>query len=325
MCSDMCSDIAAKSTRLITIVIPVYNEGEAIQHNLPIILTELEKIDSTEFQLLIVDDGSVDNTAAIVKDFCEQNKNIELISLNRNFGKEAAVHAGLDYSHGDAVIVMDSDLQHPPNLIQKMVTLWQEGIDVVEACKSTRGKESLISRGLAEGFYLLFYYLTKLDIKNKSDFKLLDRVVVDAYCDLPERKRFFRGIVSWMGFTSAKLFFDVPERQYGESRWPRLKLLQYSISSMTSFTSAPLHLVTLLGFACFFVGFIIGGVALYDKFTGNAVSGFTTVILLILFVGSIIMVSLGQIGIYIEQIFNEVKNRPAYIINRRKSHLKKGN
>ena len=126
----------------ISIVVPVYNEAGAIHHNLPVILLELEKINNIDFQILVIDDGSVDETATIVKAFCEQDKNIELISLNRNFGKEAAVHAGLDYSHGDAVIVMDSDLQHPPHLIKQMVTLWQDGIEVVEACKSTRGKES---------------------------------------------------------------------------------------------------------------------------------------------------------------------------------------
>ena len=311
--------------KTISTVIPVYNEDAAIIQNLKVILNELKKTENVVLQVVIVDDGSVDNTASLVSDFCQQHSEVELISFNRNFGKEAAIHAGLVYSCGDAVIVMDSDLQHPPHLLGKMIKLWQGGVEVVEACKSSRGKESFISRLLARGFYKIFFSLTKLDINNASDFKLLDRKVVDTYCKLPERKRFFRGLVSWMGVTSGKIFFDVPEREYGDSGWPRLKLLQYSITALSNFTSTPLHIITLLGSVCFIVSLLIGAIAIYDKLTGAAMSGFTTVILLILIIGSCLMFALGQIGIYIEQIFDEVKNRPTYLINLSKSRLKKGN
>lgn len=309
--------------KLVSVVVPTFNEGEAIEHNLLSILSALEAIGDTDFELLVVDDGSVDDTADKVRRLCDEHPKLNLLCLNRNFGKEAAVHAGLTHAHGDAVVVMDSDLQHPPELVPKMVKLWKEGIAVVEACKSSRGKESFASRSLAQGFYTLFNMLTGFDIKNKSDFKLLDREVVDAYCALPERKRFFRGMIPWLGFSSAKLYFDVPERQHGETGWPRLKLMRFSLTALSSFTSTPLHLVSLLGLLFLFISLVLGGIALYDKFSGNAVSGFTTVILLVLITGSLTMFALGQIGIYIEQIFDEVKQRPTYVISERRSYLKK--
>lgn len=309
-------------SKLVSVVIPTFNEGEAIEINLPSILSELASIEDTELELLVVDDGSVDDTADKVRRLCNEYPQLNLLCLNRNFGKESAVHAGLSHARGDAVVVMDSDLQHPPSLIANMVGLWKEGISVVEACKSSRGKESISSRFLAQGFYALFKMLTGFDITNKSDFKLLDREVVDAYCALPERKRFFRGMVPWLGFSSALIYFDVPQRQQGSTRWPRLKLIKFSLTALSSFTSTPLHLVSLLGALFLFISLVLGGIALYDKFTGSAVSGFTTVILLVLITGSLIMIALGQIGIYIEQIFDEVKQRPTYVINERKSHLR---
>jgi hypothetical protein len=186
-----------------------------------------------------------------------------------------------------------------------MLALWEQGIDVVEARKASRGQESLLSKLFANGFYQLFNLLAGMDIKNHSDFKLLDRKVVDAYCALPERKRFFRGLIAWMGFSSAHLFFHVPERQHGSSAWSKFKL----------------HLITLLGIACFCLSLVLGGIALHDKYTGIAVTGFTTVILLILLIGSFIMMGLGLLGMYIEQIFDEIKQRPIYLIDERKSHL----
>lgn len=309
-------------SKLVSVVIPTFNEGEAIEHNLPVILSVLESIEDIELELLVVDDGSVDDTASRVRQLCNDHPALNLLCLNRNFGKEAAVHAGLTHAHGDAVVVMDSDLQHPPELVPNMVKLWQEGIAVVESCKSSRGKESFASRSLAHGFYTLFNMLSGFDIKNKSDFKLLDREVVEAYCALPERKRFFRGMIPWLGFSSAQLYFDVPERQFGQSAWPRLKLMRFSLTALSSFTSTPLHLVSLLGLLFLSISVVLGGIALYDKFSGDAVSGFTTVILLVLITGSLTMFALGQIGIYIEQIFDEVKQRPTYVINERKSHLK---
>ena len=309
--------------KTITVIIPVFNESGAIEQNLPAILTELSGIQTVNFTFLLVDDGSKDNTAAWIKDFCRAHPSVELLCLSRNFGKEAAIHAGLDYAQGDAAIVMDSDLQHPPALIPQMINLWQQGIDVVEACKSSRGKETFAAQLLARGFYRLFNWLAGMNIQNHSDFKLLDRKVVEAYRALPERKRFFRGLIAWMGFPSAQLFFEVPERQYGSSAWSKLRLWRFSLTALTSFSSIPLHFITSLAIIGLTISMLLGGIALYDKYTGQAVSGFTTVILLILIMGSLIMLGLGIIGLYLEQIFTEIKHRPTYLIDWRKSTRKK--
>ncbi len=308
--------------KTITLIIPIYNELGAIESNLPTILESLPAIDHIQLKILLVDDGSQDGSAAWLKNYCQQQAQLELLCLNRNFGKEAAIFAGLQHAESDAVIVMDSDLQHPPALIPQMLALWQQGIDVVEARKASRGQETLLSKLFANGFYYLFKLLAGIDLKNHSDFKLLDRKVVDIYCALPERKRFFRGLIAWMGFSSAQLFFHVPERQHGSTTWSKLRLLRFSMSAITGFSSIPLHLITLLGILSFSLSLVLGGIALYDKFTGVAVTGFTTVILLILLIGSIIMMGLGLLGIYIEQIFDEIKQRPIYLLNERDSYLK---
>jgi glycosyltransferase involved in cell wall biosynthesis len=308
--------------KTVTLVIPIYNESGAIENNLPAIIEAVAAIEHFAFEIVLVDDGSSDGCATWLKRFCQEREHLELLCLSRNFGKEAAILAGLVHARGDAVIVMDSDLQHPPALIPRMLALWEQGMDVVEACKASRGRESLSAKLLAGGFYRLFNLLAGMNIENYSDFKLLDRKVVDAYCALPERKRFFRGLIAWMGSSSARVFFDVPERQHGASAWSKLKLFRFSLTALTSFSSIPLHLITLLGLFCFSVSLILGGIALYDKYTGEAVSGFTTVILLILLIGSLLMVGLGLIGIYLEQIFEEIKQRPIYMVDRRRSHLK---
>lgn len=307
----------------LSIVIPVYNEAGAITQNLSVIAAELNEISEHSFQIIIVNDGSKDKTADEVRSLCKQNNSLELISFNRNFGKESALHAGLDYASGDAVIVMDSDLQHPPAMIVDMIELWMNGAKVVDGCKASRGRESVLSACLSKGFYYLFRKLTRIDIENNSDFKLLDREVVDAYCELSERKRFFRGMIPYLGFHTKRILFEVPERCSGESSWSRFNLFKFALTALSSFTSAPLHLVSLMSMLFFMASILIGGIAVYDKITGDAVTGFTTVILLILITGSLIMFALGQIGIYIEQMFDELKKRPYYIVDKKNSYLKK--
>ncbi|KHD11616.1 glycosyl transferase [Candidatus Thiomargarita nelsonii] len=309
--------------KTVTIVIPVFNEGGAIEKHLPVIFENIKEIKEINIGVLLVDDGSTDNTVEKLKKLCERYNTLNFICLNRNFGKEAAIHAGLQQSHDDAVIVMDSDLQHPPQLIGKMIALWRQGIDVVEAYKVYRGKESYLSRLMAHRFYDLFGILSGMNIKNHSDFKLLDRKVVEAYCAMPEKKRFFRGIIHWLGFSSAQIPFEVPERQHGVTAWSRFKLFKFSFTALTSFSTAPLQIITFLGVLCFIISFIIGSLALYHKYMGSAVSGFTTVILLILIIGSLLMIALGVIGIYIAHIYDEVKRRPDYLIDWKRSHLNK--
>lgn len=308
--------------KYITVLVPLYNEGAAIKRNLPVIVAALEAIESFDIRLLLVDDGSTDGSSAWLRQQCERDW-LELLTLTRNFGKEAAIQAGLQHARGDAVIVMDSDLQHPPQLIPKMLALWLDGIEIVDARKASRGREPHLSAFFASAFYWAFGLLAQMDIRGHSDFKLLDRKVVDAYCALPERKRFFRGLIAWMGFSSAQLYFDVLERPHGASAWPRIKLFRYSVDALTGFSTGLLHLITLLGVLTFGFSVIVGGIALYDKMTGVAVSGFTTVILIILIIGSCIMAGLGLIGVYLEQIFIEVKNRPIYVVDEGRSKLRK--
>ena len=307
------------SQKSLTVVIPVYDEEQALSRNFEIILQHLDGIGEVKVDVLLVDDGSSDKTVEIAAGLCRRHDHVKLISLTRNFGKESAIHAGLDHAKGDAVLVMDSDLQHPPQLIPRMVSIWLNGTSIVEAYKSTRGKESIFSNLLAGGFYRIFSTLSGMDLCNQSDFKLLDRKVVEAYKGLPECSRFFRGMVRWLGFPAVQIPFDVPQRRNGSSSWSRLSLARFSIAAITSYSAAPLQFVTLLGILTFLISSIFGSIALYDKLTGTAVSGFTTVILLILIIGSILMMSLGLLGIYIAKIYDETKARPSYVIDYRSS------
>lgn len=306
----------------IAIIIPAFNEAESISNNLAVIASATNKIPGVTFTLMVIDDGSADATANAVREYAADHDNVLLLSLSRHFGKESAINAGLNAARDfDAAIVMDSDLQHPPAMIAPMVQCWQQGIKVVEAVKESRGNETRTKGALVKIYYSLFNYLTRLNISGDTDFKLLDRAVVQAYCALPEHGRFFRGLVKWMNFPSQQLSFDVPPSSRKRSAWGSGALFRYAVASITSFTAFPLQIVTLLGGFTFLLSLIIGGMALADKLAGRAVDGFTTVILLILLIGSVLMFSVGLIGIYIGRIYDEVKRRPNYLIDEQRSLL----
>lgn len=307
----------------IAIVVPILNEEKSILNNILEIKKHSENIPNIYCDIFAIDDGSIDKTAVMLNELSSVEESINLVCLNRNFGKEAAITAGLNLAlEYDAVIVMDSDLQHPPALIGSLIKHWQQGFEVVEAVKIVRNKESYIKSFLVSVFYYLFNTLTKLNIKNHTDFKLLDKKVVKEYCYLSEQKTFFRGLVQWMNYSTAQVPFEVPERIIGTSSWHPVQLIKYAISSITSFTSFPLHIITILGGGTFIISIIISGIALYDKVSGNAVDGFTTVILLILIVGSILMLSIGLIGSYVANIYDEIKSRPKYIVNTKDSNIR---
>ncbi len=311
-----------QTPRKLTLIIPVYNEADGLRRHLDEILRQLEVLPaSVGADLLIVDDGSTDATPEIAQTLCQQRRDVALLVLNRNFGKEAAIVAGLDHSDADAVVVMDSDLQHPPALLPKMVELWLGGADVVEAVKVSRNTRSGPYRYLANAFYRLFNALTGLDLHNHCDYKLLDRKVIEAYRSLPERSRFFRGLVSWMHFPAAQIPFEEPAREAGGSKWSALRLLKLSWDSISSFTALPLQLVTLLGGVTLLVSLLLGAKALYDKLSGQALDGFTTVILLLLIIGSVLMFILCLLGIYVARIYDEIKARPHYLVDRGRSRL----
>jgi len=307
----------------VAIVIPVFNEASNIEATLAEIQRCIVAIDAVQFTIIVVDDGSADNTADLVANMQSASAaDIRLVCLNRNFGKESAIYAGLVTAlKFDAVIVMDGDLQHPPKLISEMIGRWRQGFPVVEAVKSSRGEEAITKSLLVRIYYRLFNYLSKLKISGDTDFKLLDRSVVLAYCALPEHSRFFRGLVKWMGHNTAQISFDVPITDGNKSSWSNRALFRYALSSLTSFTAFPLQIVTLLGGVTFLISIVIGGIALFDKLSGKAVDGFTTVILLLLITASVLMFSVGLIGIYVGKIYDEVKKRPNYLIDKQRSKV----
>jgi dolichol-phosphate mannosyltransferase len=267
------------------------------------------------FELVVVDDGSTDMTWKAIENAHAEFPEIVALRLSRNFGKEGAIAAGLDIASGDACIVLDADLQHPPSLIPEMVRLWQQdGWDVVEAVKSKRGDESMSHRLITRTFYRVAGWLTGHDLQDASDFKLLDRRVVEQWRRLGERETFFRGLVSWLGFRRTQVSFEVPPRAAGQSRWSLRSLAALAIHAVTSFSALPLQVVTVLGLITLLVAAAVGLQALRLWYAGDALPGFTTVILLELMIGGFLMVSLGIIGTYIARIYDEVKGRPRYVV-----------
>ena len=267
------------------------------------------------YEIVCVDDGSTDGSGALLDAAAREDARVVPIHFSRNFGKEAALHAGLEAARGDAAIFLDADLQHPPELIPLMVELWSEqGFEVVEGRKRRRGGESAGYRLLAGLFYRLLGRATGADRIGASDFVLLGREAIEALKQLPERTRFFRGLVHWIGFRTTHVAFDVAPRQAGGSGWRPWALVRYGVDSILSFTTLPLLLIALAGLATTVVGWSLGFIALYHWATGVAVSGFTTVILMNLIFSSLILVSLGTMSLYLARLVEEVKGRPLYIV-----------
>jgi len=266
-------------------------------------------------ELIVIDDGSTDKTWEALEHVAEKMPELKALRFSRNFGKEAAICAGLIYSSGRACIVIDSDLQHPPDLIPEMVRLWRdEHWDVVEGIKKTRGTESLINRIGARFFYRTLSGLSGYSLYGSSDFKLLDRKVMDAWLDMRERNTFFRGMVSWLGYRRKQITFSVARRRLTRSRWSFFGLFRLAVIAITAFSSLPLQAVTILGGLFLLCALLFSAYALVLYFIGLAFPGFTTVIILELLIGGVLMISLGIIGTYIAQIYQEVKYRPRYIV-----------
>ena len=300
---------------MLSVVIPAYNEGK-------LVLTAAQPIGKIlkeahiPHELVFVDDGSRDNTWDCLQAAVKEDSTVRAISFSRNFGKEAAVFAGLEYAKGDCVAVIDCDLQHPPEKLVDMYQLWEEGWEVINGVKVSRGKESAAHGFAAKCFYKLMSGAVKIDMSRASDFKLMDRKVVGTLLGLTEHKTFFRALVGWVGFKTTEVEFSVAERAGGATHWSTLSLIRYAVSNITSYSSAPMQIVTVLGFVTLALAVILGIQTLVNWAMGTAADGFTTVILLLLFIGSILMISLGIIGYYISQIFIEVKDRPRYLVAR---------
>ena len=299
---------------MLSVIIPAYNEQEMIGECAETVRGLLEKED-IPFEILFVDDGSKDDTWSAVLEESKKDKRVRGVHFSRNFGKEAALFAGLEQALGDCCVTMDCDLQHPPEKMVEMYRLWEQGYEVVEGVKSNRGSESAGHKTAAGIFYKWISKAVGTDMSNASDFKLLDRKVVDTLNSLPERQVFFRALSFWVGYRKAEVSYEVRERKAGTSKWSTGKLIGYAFRNISSFTSAPLHIIVTLGVLMLIVSLVLGITALVQKITGVAVEGFTTVILIQLLSGSVMMISMGIIGYYIARIYDEVKGRPRYVIS----------
>lgn len=289
------------------------------------VVSEIMEREKIPFELVFVNDGSRDQTWEMIEKAAEKNMHVTGIRFSRNFGKESAIFAGLANAEGDCIAVMDCDLQHPPETLVEMYRLWEQGYEVVEGVKRSRGKESVLHRASAGMFYKIMSKAVQIDMSRASDFKLMDRKAVEALLSMPERNAFFRALSSWVGYRTTSVEFDVQERTEGESKWSTWSLIKYAVRNIVGFSSAPLQMITVAGVLTLFFAIVLGIQSLVKYFCGHALEGFTTVILLLLIIGSLIMLSLGIIGIYIAKIYEEVKGRPRYFIARKISGKKKDN
>lgn len=304
----------------VSVVMPAFNEEAGIADAVHTI-TNLLQDTGYDFEIVIVDDGSGDRTFERSARLADAGLPVRAIRLSRNFGKEGALLAGLRNARGDAVITIDADLQHPPALIPSMLEAWEAGAKIVHAVKRRRGDEHWWGGARAFVVNKVITSLGGIDVQNSSDFKLLDRGVVDVLArGLPERRRFYRGLASWVGFQQVSLEFDVAKRRHGKSGWSLRSLLALSLTALVSFTSAPLRIVSVLGVLTFVLALAVGTDAVISWMRGLAVSGFATIIITLLLIGSFIMISLGVIGEYIAKMYDELKQRPPFIIDEVRSN-----
>ena len=300
-------------TGRLSVVLPAYNEEESVPLAADVIGDLLTQA-GIDHELIFVNDGSRDHTWRAIQEAAARRPQVRGIRFSRNFGKEAAIFAGLAQAKGDCCVVLDCDLQHPPEKILEMYRLWQQGWQVVEGVKISRGKESPLHTLAAKTFYRFLSGATRIDMSHASDFKLLDRRAVDVLVAMREKNAFFRALSSWIGFDTAQVEFEVQPRAAGESKWSLRSLTRYAVTNLASFSTAPLQIVTILGVLVFLCSLVLGCWSLWQKINGQALEGFTTVILLLLLIGSALMVCLGILGYYIAKIYEEIKDRPRYIV-----------
>jgi len=300
---------------LYSVVIPLYNEEEVVLECIRRVSGVLEDIDG-DYEVIFVNDGSRDRTMELVQKECEKNRKLKALSFSRNFGHQIAITAGMDHAQGDAVIVMDADLQDPPEVIKDLIAKYKEGYDVVYAVRSKRKGETFFKKFTSKIFYRFLRYMSSIDIPvDTGDFRLISRKVCNVMKNLTERNRYVRGLVSWVGFKQAAVEYVREERFAGETKYPLRKMLKLSMDGITSFSTKPLTMSKNLGFLTAAAGFIYMIVVVLKKFVfGRTVQGWASLAVLILLLGGIQLIMLGFIGEYIARIFDESKNRPLYII-----------
>jgi glycosyltransferase involved in cell wall biosynthesis len=299
----------------LSIILPCYKEAANLPAMLAALKRELDKIPGDK-EIIAIDDGSPDDTWKVLTTLKEQYRDLHIVRFARNFGKEAALTCGLRMAGGDVAVTMDADLQHPPEIIPEMLEKWRQGARVVYALRRGRETDGPLRKVLSKSFYFIFRHITELDMpQGAGDFRLLDRKAIDAVNLLPEKNRFMKGLMTWVGFTPAYVHFDVPERAGGESSFSMKKLFRLALDAITAFSTVPLRIWSLIGVlvslsAFFYFIYLVARTLIF----GVDTPGFPTIMCMMLFLGGVQLISLGVIGEYVGRIFNEVKNRPVYIV-----------
>jgi dolichol-phosphate mannosyltransferase len=298
----------------LSVIIPVYNE----EKNMVLLhqrLTEVVRKITGDYELLFVNDGSGDQTLELVKNISRQDPHIRYINFSRNFGHQIAVTAGLDHCSGDTIVIIDADLQDPPEMIAEMYAKMKEGYDVVYAKRKSRKGETLMKKLTAKVFYRLLQRITNVHIPvDTGDFRIISRQIVDVLKQMPEQQKYLRGQIAWAGYKQTFIEYERQERHAGETGWPYRKMIRFALDGITSFSNFPLKFATVSGIIVFCISFILILYALYSRFMGVYVAGWTSTMIVILFMGGIQLLTIGIIGEYISRISANVRNRPLYII-----------
>lgn len=307
--------MALRTARLVSVVIPLLNEEQGIPE---LYRRTTEALAGLPYELVVVDDGSTDGTRAQLDELAATDTRLKVLHLSRNFGHQAALTAGLDAARGDAVVMMDGDLQDPPELIPSMVEAWQGGSDVVYAVRRTRAGETRFKLATAKQFYKLMSRLASVPLAADSgDFRLLDRRALDSLLELRERNRYLRGMTAWIGFTQTAVHYDRDVRHSGETKYPLRKMVRFALDAIVSFSHAPLQVASVVGFWCALLAFAGVPVAIVMRLAGQFVPGITTVVLAVLLLGGLQLMALGVVGEYVGRIYEEVKKRPLYVVGDR--------
>ena len=302
--------------KTVSVLIPAYNEEAVLEHLFTRLANLANDTKDYNFEFLFVNDGSKDKTLSIIKDYAEKDPRVSYINLSRNFGKEIGMIAGLDHVTGDATVIIDADLQDPPELIPEMIKLWEEGYDDIYAKRKSREGETWFKKTTSRLYYKTLQSVTHVPIQEDTgDFRLLDRRVVEALKEFRESQRNTKAMFSWVGFHKKEILYDRDPRAAGETKWNYLKLVELAIDGITSFTTAPLRIATYAGVAVSFFAFLyLVVLVVRTVFFGTDLAGYPSTMAVILFLGGVQLLSLGIIGEYVGRIFNETKHRPLYLI-----------
>lgn len=310
---------ATKNTQVITLIIPCYNEQEMIHICHKAICYTIDTLTDFNFEIIYINDGSKDNTYALLQDIQTQDKRVMVINLSRNFGKEAAMTAGLDFASGDAIIILDADLQDPPHLIPDLIKLWKEhDADVVYGQRLIREGETWFKKFTAYNFYKIINFISDVDIpRNTGDFRLMNKRSVEALKSLKESHRFLKGMFAWVGYKQIPMQYNRAARVAGNTKWNYMKMLDFALEGITGFSITPLRIASLCGFIISLLSFAYGGFIIFKTiFFGEDVAGYASIMVVITFLSGIQLLSIGILGEYIGRIFGETKSRPLYFIDK---------